>query len=1095
MFCPRCGVALPRVLEVCSACRADLRPLVATGFFPALPASRPAASDEGITGAHAAAEDDSTMSGAAPVEPATDADLTREGPVLSESDDLTVLRLPPVGAEDADATREEPAIQSRGVREPTPAAPRHRPSSSSGGSRPRTGGSGPSGSPDGPLQVGQMLGTRYHIIRLLGIGGMGAVYQAWDSELEVALAFKVIRPDAIGDPVAAAAVEARFKRELLLARQVTHPNVVRIHDLGEIDGMKYITMPYIEGRDLSDILAESPTLPVPRVLSFAKQVASGLSAAHKAGVVHRDLKPANIMIDAEDRALIMDFGIARGTGDAIEERAGDGVSRRPRRSQVADETRVGTVVGTIEYMAPEQARAEPVDQRVDIYALGLIISRMLVGRRFAEGATDAYTDLLARMNAEPRPLREIDSNVPEAIERIVSKCLQPDPAGRYQTTADLLHELERLDENGVPLPEPTPFYRTWRFWTVAAALTTVLVGGTWWFAQLFAPVVPVVHEPVSVLFADFANGTGDRMFDGVLEQSLGVAVERASFVTAYDRRNALRVATQLGAGKTLDETVARIVAQREGVKLVLAGGIVSDGAGYRLSARGINPADGSQTFSTEVRASTKEGVLNAIGRLGGDIRESLGDTETAGTPAANEMLSAASLEAVAEYIQGQELTRQGRDEEAIPYFERATRLDKNFGRAYSAHGTALFKLDRPEKAEEQYKKALSLLDRMTEREKFRTLGAYYLAGPKNYQLAIENYEALVAKYPSDASAYNNLAVAYTNTRNFAKASEHGRKALEIYPRNRLYQSNYALYAMYAGDFKASAAEAQNLLKEDPNYFMAYLPLAMEALSRGDTAAAKAFYTQMGQVNARAASLASIGLADVAIFEGETEDAIAVLTEGVKADLEAKSEARAGVKRIAIAEALELEGNQRAAESAAREAVALSKSEPVVVPAGRIFAAGRRQDDVDSVVQILANQFEPQKRAYARIIDALDYMGRRRYVDAVDSLNAAKGFADLWLANFYLGVAYASANRPREAFSAFEACMRRRGEATALFIDEVPTYRYLAALPYWMARAQEGLGQTAQARVNFEAFLAQKKGPTRDPLVADARERLKKLAAR
>ena len=374
---------------------------------------------------------------------------------------------------------------------------------------------------------------------------------------------------------------------------MTHPNVVRIHDLGEIDGIKYITMPYIEGQDLAHILAETSTLPVPRVLHIARQVASGLCAAHEAGVVHRDLKPANIMIEADDRALIMDFGIARSAGEVFEA-AGSGAKLSTLRD--ASETRTGMVVGTMEYMAPEQARGERVDDRVDIYSFGMILYRMMVGRRLAEGATDSYTDLLARMQSEPTRVREIDPTIPEAVDRIVSRCLQPDPALRYQSTPDLLAALEHLDENGVPLPEPTPIWRSWRFWSTAATLTAVLVGGTWSFAQWFAPTVPVVHDPVSVLIADFTNATGDRTFNGVLEQSLGVAVEGASFVTAYDRRNALRVASQLNAGSALDEKVARVVAQREGVKVVLAGGIVPDGSGYRLSIRGISPADGSATL-------------------------------------------------------------------------------------------------------------------------------------------------------------------------------------------------------------------------------------------------------------------------------------------------------------------------------------------------------------------------------------------------------------------------------------------------------------------------------------------------------------------
>ena len=1091
MFCPRCGVALSRAIERCSGCGADLRPLLATGFLngpvgPAPSVADPRQADavrwlDSPTGPADSTDAPALASGGAGVEGALgiagagraaramlplapeilDSDITRPG----------ASELPTSAGMDEESTW-------------TPSSPSARRNARN---RRRT--DTARLADEGPLDVGEVFGTRYRIIKLLGIGGMGAVYQAWDSELEVALAFKVIRPDAIADPAAAAAIEARFKRELLLARQVTHPNVVRIHDLGEIDGIKYITMPYIEGQDLAHILAESTTLPVPRVLNIARQVASGLCAAHEAGVVHRDLKPANIMIEADDRALIMDFGIARSAGEAFEA-AGAGTKLSTLKD--ASETRTGVIVGTLEYMAPEQARGERVDDRVDIYSLGMILYRMIVGRRLADRATDAYTDLLARMQAEPTRVREIDPTVPEAVDQIVSRCLQPDPALRYQSTPDLLAALEHLDENGVPLPEPTPIWRSWRFWSSAAMLTAALVGGTWWFAQLFAPTVPVVHDPVSVLIADFTNATGDPQFKGVLEQSLGVAVEGASFVTAYDRRNALRVASQLNAGSALDEKVARVVAQREGVKVVLAGGIVPDGTGYRLSVRGISPADGSSTLTSDVRAANKDEVLNAIGRLGSNVRKSLGDTKTARTPAANEMLSASSLEAVAQYMAGQELTRQTRDEEAIPYFKRATELDPNFGRAYSAWGTAAFKIGRQDEAEANHKKALSLLDRMTERERYRTLGVYYLAVSKNYDKAIENFSDLVKSYPSDAAAYNNLAVAYTNKLDFPNASENGRKALEIYPRNRLYRSNYALYAMYAGDFKASATEAANLLKEDPNYFIAYLPLAMAALSRGEADAAADFYTQMAKVNARAASLASTGLADLALFEGRGKDALDLLAAGIRADEETKTLAGAAVKRLAVAEAYEMEGDLKAAVPAASTVVSASKAESVLVPASRIFAAARQQREIDAIAKILSNQFEPQKRAYGRIVDGLDYLSRERYVDAADSLKAAIKFADVWLARFYLGVAYEMAGRHGEAISELEICFKRRGEATALFIDEVPTYRYLAPLPYWLARAQEGLGQSAQAKANYEAFLAQKKERTKDPLVSDARKRLELL---
>ncbi|HEY6356756.1 MAG TPA: serine/threonine-protein kinase, partial [Vicinamibacterales bacterium] len=230
-----------------------------------------------------------------------------------------------------------------------------------------------------PLTVGTDFGSRYHIIKLLGVGGMGAVYQAWDMTLELAVAVKVIRPLASMDAEEAQAVEKRFKRELLLARSVTHRNVVRIHDLGEIDGITYITMPYVPGSDLWSILKRDGRLPVGRTLAIMKQVGAGLAAAHKAGVVHRDLKPANIMVDGDDEALIMDFGIARST------EAG------------ATMTVGGAVVGTIESMAPEQAKGESVDARADIYAFGLMLNDLLLGRR-QRVANTPMASLIARMH-------------------------------------------------------------------------------------------------------------------------------------------------------------------------------------------------------------------------------------------------------------------------------------------------------------------------------------------------------------------------------------------------------------------------------------------------------------------------------------------------------------------------------------------------------------------------------------------------------------------------------------------------------------------------------------------------------------------------
>ena len=574
----------------------------------------------------------------------------------------------------------------------------------------------------GPLTPGQAFGGRYHIVRLLGLGGMGAVYQAWDTELSVVVALKVTRPEIARDPEAAQLIEHRFKQELLLARQVTHRNVVRIHDLGEVNGIKYITMPFIEGEDLGSVLAREGTLPLPRVLKIARSLVSGLAAAHAAGVIHRDLKPANIMVGDDGEALITDFGIARSAGV----RRTDGIGLAPGRPQpaAADYTVVGAVVGTVAYMAPEQAQARPVDHRADIYATGLILYDMLAGRARFERAESAIAELTSRTLAAPPSLRSLDPAIPESIERVVTRCLQPDPAARYQTSGELAAELERIDDSGRVVRARRTV--TWRLTAAVAALFVALLTLTWWLSSGVAP--PSDPSPVSVLIADFENRTGEPIFSGAIEQALNITIEGASFVSAYSRPKAKQVADQLRQGASLDVAMAELVARREEVHIVLAGSIERKGSRYEIAARALDVRQASSPppvlASATVTARDRDDVLAATGRLAATLRRRLGDRDAkAGASAPSDTFTAASLEAMRAYVRGQDLQVAGRFGEALAAYQEAVARDEGFGRAYAGMGVIYGNMRQQDKAEESYRRAFKHLDRMTEREKYSTLSA------------------------------------------------------------------------------------------------------------------------------------------------------------------------------------------------------------------------------------------------------------------------------------------------------------------------------------------------------------------------------------
>jgi eukaryotic-like serine/threonine-protein kinase len=626
----------------------------------------------------------------------------------------------------------------------------------------------------GPLIPGQAFG-RYQIIRLLGAGGMGAVYQAWDDELAVSVAVKVIRPQVEEDPAGARDLERRFKRELLLARQVTHKNVVRIHDLGEIDGIKYITMPYLQGRDLASVLRSEGRLPLPRVLSIARDVVAGLQAAHEAGVVHRDLKPANVMLDEDGRAIIMDFGIARSTSGGAA-------------------TMAGAVVGTLEYMAPEQALGHVVDHRADIYAFGLILHDLLTGPRKASRAESAVAELLHRIQQPLPPLRTLDASVPEGVEALVACCTAPDPAARFSTTAELASAIEALTGpsgtgtgRALTLPAASPTAsrparaggtQRWTLAAVAAAVVGVLgVGAAVWLPSALPRderAATAGSPRTSLAIVPFRNTGGDPSLDWLgpsIAELLGGEIREAGRVRVVPGNRVHEVLRDLRVdlGSAWTSETADRVASFGNADVLVTGEYARFGTQLRIQAT-VRNVQRQSTEQVTVTAAGDEAMLGAIGNLAGSLHGLVGgDHAVAAAPAALRP-SSTSVPALRAFTEGVEAARRGDHQEALQRFQLATKEDPGFALAWARLAQAHADLGYDAQAEDASRRAVSLAEALPDREK-RLVTAVHARILNDHEKAIAAYEHLLAHGADDEVAFA-LAGRYEAVGAFDKAREH-----------------------------------------------------------------------------------------------------------------------------------------------------------------------------------------------------------------------------------------------------------------------------------------------------------------------------------
>ena len=923
------------------------------------------------------------------------------------------------------------------------------------------------------LMPGVVLGSRYRILESLGEGGMGSVYKAHDLEVNRPVAIKIIRAELANDP----RVVQRFKQELILARQVTHRNVVRIYDLGVASGLRFISMEYIDGHELSDVLRERGRCKPREAAEIMLQVCRGLEAAHAQGVIHRDLKPQNIMLDAQGRVAVMDFGIAHaGVGT-------ESVTNSETSGGVEALTHVGGLIGTPRYMSPEQSRGERVDARSDIYAVGLILYELLTGKLPFSAAS--VRELIRKRGEEPvAPLTSIDPSIPKHLSEIVLKCLASRPECRYASVSGLIEDLEiwlGLRSKSVS--------RLLQSWTALASLVAVIavIGIAFLVHDRAAIDAAKAHRPVTVLITDFRNATGQQVFNGVTESMLQVAIEGTSFISSFNRGQAHKIAGAIHPGlANLDERLGRLVALREGIGVVIGGAIEQHNDKLRLSAS-VTDANGKLLLSDDVEFKHPNDLAKAVDKIASRVRRVLGDPTHSSERSAAETFTSGSLASAQMYASAQELQWDGKWSEAVAAYKQAIALDPKMSRAYAGLAATLANLGERQQAVHYYQLALANINQESEREKFRTRGGYYLL-MRDYQKAAEQFGQLVKQYPFDSAGLGNLALADFYARNMSAALEEGRKAVQIYPRNILQRNNVGLYAMYAGDFDAAIKESQTIIKMNPSFEKAYLCLGISQLQSGFPEQALASYSKLRSLSKWGSSDGALAVGDLAMYQGRFNDAIRVLKQGLADDASQKNSTAAAVKLIALAQA-EVHSNQhRMALKSANEAIAASEDESVLFGAADIDVQAGDLQVALSIAKKLGDRFEPEPRALGKLIEGELHMHAGKLHEAVSLFQDSQKLADTWLGRYNLGRAYAVAKLYPDAENEFDVCIRRRGEASAVFLDDEPTVRYVPAAYYYLGVAKSGLNSSDAADV-FRTFLSMKQTSDPDPMITDAKHRL------
>ena len=920
---------------------------------------------------------------------------------------------------------------------------------------------------------------QFKILNQIGKGGMGEVYLAKDTILDRKVAIKFLTAEMQQDPTA----RQRLLKEARAAAALDHPFICKVYETGEVQGEGFIAMEYVEGQDLKEKLEKEP-LSLSESLRITLEIAEALEDAHNKGILHRDLKPANIMITPQNHVKVMDFGLAK--------RFLSGEETIAQTITKATETEQGALIGTLAYMSPEQAKGEEIDVRSDIFSLGIILQEMIAGSHpfYKASAIETLSSILR----DPPPQTQVrPKSINPILAPILRKALAKKRQDRFQNMSDFIDAVRNLQkeitgERRFPL-------RSWQIGLASVLVIGMLITGVLLLVRR-SPVSQEAAETetISVLIAHIQNRTGDAIFDGVLEKALDISLADASFIHIHNRQEALKLAVEFdpSAGETLNEELAQLVSRRAGVNVVVGGSIEQRGEGYAIEIWALDTVKSERVYEETITIGTKSEILRTADKFAADLRSNLGHIPADSLEVlTKETFTTTSLEAMKAYALAQELDDQGRSEEALNEYLRAIDHDPNFGRAYSGVALMYYNSGRFEEAEVYFKEALKRIDQMTDREKYRDRGLYAIM-TRDFKKAIDEFNALLKQYPGDYVIHANLAIAYFYARNMPKAVEEGRLDVRYNPQGVWSHYNMSWYVLAVGDLETAEEESRKALELEPSFEKAYVTLALTQLAKDQPEKALETYKKLQDLNSYGRTLAATGLADLALYQGRLSEAVEILEAGIAFDLENGQNYDAAEKSIMLAQAYILQEKKDLAVNFASQAVDISDEPDVLFSAAQIYlSAGQKQEARDLAAE-LDRKPQPEPRLYAKLIGGELSRSRGDIGNAVSLFHEAKDIIDSWIGHLFLGRAYLQAEDYTAAYSEFETCLKRGGEAASVFLNDLPTYHYLPPIYYYLGRAQEGLGSEA-ASDSFNRFLKIKeKDDGSDPLVQDARRRLENL---